>query len=71
MNLRDTTQDAERIWLDASRRLTPGQRMERAFELTALLHAAALGVLQRQHPEWSETECRRQLRQRQFGQADR
>lgn len=67
MTLRDTTPEAERVYLAAQQRLSPGQRIERAFELTEILHLAALDVLQRQHPEWSAAVCRSELRRQQFG----
>lgn len=66
MNVRDTTAEAERIWLEAQRRLSPGQRIERAFELSEQLYLAALDALQRQHPDWGESKCRAEWRRQHF-----
>ena len=63
----DTSPDAERVWLDAIRRLTPGERIVRAMALSDALRGAALDMLQRQHPDWSTAECRAHLRRRWFG----
>lgn len=63
----DTSPEAERVWLDAIRRLTPGERIVRALALSDALRSAALDMLQRQHPEWNVAECRAYLRRRWFG----
>lgn len=67
MHLRDTTPEAERLWLEAQRRLSPGERIERAFELSEILHRATLDEIQRTHPEWSVSECWTALRRQRFG----
>lgn len=66
MNVRDTTAEAERIWLDTQRRLSPGQRIERAFELSEQLYLTALDALQRQHPDWGVSECRAEWHRQHF-----
>ena len=63
----DTSADAERVWLERIRRLTPSERIAQALSLSDALRGAALDMVQRQHEDWSTAQCHSHLRRRWFG----
>jgi hypothetical protein len=54
--MRDTTPDADRVRLDAIRKLPPNQRLRHALELSESVRAVALAGLRRRHPGCSDLE---------------
>jgi len=53
-----------RLYLEILRRMTPEQRLAKAFELTELAKAAFLYGLRRRFPGLSEQELRKLYRER-------
>ena len=60
----DTTPEAWREVEEGIRRMTPGERIRRAFALTAMARGFALGQIRRQHPDESAAQRRVQLASR-------
>jgi len=61
----DTSPEAWAVFLDIQRRMTPGEKIARVFELSALVKAMAVAGLRQRYPEASEEEIRmRAIRQR-------
>jgi hypothetical protein len=54
--MRDTSPDAERIVLQARRRMPPVERMRQALEWSESARALALGRLRARYPEKSTLE---------------
>jgi hypothetical protein len=59
--LRDTTPEAKAVQIAAYRRQTPGQRLQRAIELSDFTHQLALAGLKMRHPACSDDEANRLL----------
>ena len=51
---RDTSPEAWAIMVDAYRRMTPQQKVERSAALTVLAHSAALAEIRRRYPDEDE-----------------
>jgi hypothetical protein len=66
MPVRDTTPEAKAVQVAAYRRMTPGERIERALELSDFLHELALSQIRVQHPGCSDAEANRVLTERLF-----
>ena len=61
----DTSPEAWAMFLDIQRRMTPGEKIARVFELSALVKAMAVAGLRYRFPEASDEEIRlRAIRQR-------
>ncbi len=61
----DTSPEAWAVFLDIQRRMTPGEKIARVFELSALVKAMAVAGLRQRYPEASDEEIRlRAIRQR-------
>jgi hypothetical protein len=60
----DTTRKAHRVYLKALRSLRPEQRLQKAFELSALTRELFVIGLRRRHPDLSEADFGRLLRER-------
>jgi hypothetical protein len=56
MRPRDTSPEAWKFQLELIRRMTPGERMQRAFELSAMLRAFAEAGLRRRFPQAGDRE---------------
>lgn len=54
--MRDTTLDADRVRLDAIRKLPADQRLRQALELSESIRALALAGLRRRYPGRSDLE---------------
>ena len=52
---------ADRIQLEYYRRLTGGQRLLLAYELSMTVRAFAAARLKREHPDWTERDIMREL----------
>ena len=57
----DTSEEAWAIMEEAYRRMTPGERVERAAALTVLAHSFALAKIRRDHPDEDERTHRLRL----------
>ena len=60
--MRDTTPEADRVRLDAIRRVAPIQRLTQALELSESVRAFALAELRKRHPDRTEFELVELLR---------
>jgi hypothetical protein len=61
----DTSPEAWAVFLDIQRRMTPGEKIARVFELSARVKAMAEAGLRQRYPEASDEEIRmRAIRQR-------
>ena len=61
----DTSPEAWAVFLDIQRRMTPGEKVARVFELSARVKAMAEAGLRHRYPEASDEEIRlRAIRQR-------
>jgi hypothetical protein len=56
MGTRLKTQPNRRIYMDTLRRMTPEERLAKAFELSDMTHEALLVALRTRYPEASEAE---------------
>jgi hypothetical protein len=52
----DTSPEAWEVFLDLHRRMTPEERLQRAFEYSAFVRTLAEGVLRHEHPHADERE---------------
>jgi hypothetical protein len=52
----DTSPEAWKVWLDVVRKMTPAERLQRAFEYSAFVRNLAESTLRREHPGASERE---------------
>jgi hypothetical protein len=52
----DTSPEAWNVWLDLIRKMTPAERLQRAFEYSAFVRNLAESTLRRQHPYASDRE---------------
>jgi hypothetical protein len=61
----DTSPEAWAVFLDIQRRMTPGEKIVRVFELSARVKAMADAGLRQRYPDAGEEEIRlRAIRQR-------
>lgn len=67
MRERDTTAEASQAQIAALRRLSPGEKVRIAMELSQAAHDLAIEGLRRWHPEWSLGRARRELARRTWG----
>lgn len=63
----DTTAEAAAAQIAALRRLSPGERVRIALEMSQIAHDLALDGLRRWHPEWSLERARRELARQTWG----
>jgi hypothetical protein len=52
-------QPNHRLYIETLRRMTPAQRLQKAFELTAFSRELFLHGLRKRHPDLTEEEIRR------------
>ena len=57
---------AERLQILALRKLTPGQRAQKAFELHGLVCMFARAGIRAQHPGFNDAQVEKELRRRLF-----
>lgn len=57
----DTTQEAARVQAEVHRRMGPERRFRIACDMSESFRRVALERIRRQHPEFSDTQCRMQL----------
>lgn len=63
----DTDPQAMQVWLEALRRLTPGEKMRLVLEMIEFTHQLALRQIREQHPGISERDMLRELATRRYG----
>ena len=56
MPISDTSPEIEAMQLEIRRRMTAGQRLQVAFELSDTSHALRKAGIQRMHPDWPERQ---------------
>lgn len=54
----DTPPHIEEILIEGLRRMSAGEKLQRVFELNALLETLAMSDVRKRHPEADEYECR-------------
>ncbi len=59
--MNDTSPEAAKIQAEVQRRMTGEQRLNVAFEMSLLARELLHSRLRRQHPDWSEAECEREI----------
>lgn len=52
----DTSPEAWQILLDLQRQMSPGERLEKAFEYSAFVRSLAEGAIRRNYPNASDRE---------------
>jgi len=67
LGMRDTSPEAEAVYLAAIGRMTPAQKLRRISELTCGVRALALIQLRRDFPDASEAELHKRLAARTLG----
>jgi hypothetical protein len=63
----DTSPEAQAIQDEIHRRMTGGERLKLAFEMSEMARNLALSRLRKEHPEWTEWELKRELLRYAFG----
>ncbi len=59
--VRDTSSEADRIMLEAYRRMTPAEKLRRVCELTRATRLLAMARLREEHPQADERELQLRL----------
>jgi hypothetical protein len=57
----DTTPAAQAVWLETQSKLTPGQLMIQALEMSAFAREMCKAGIRRNHPDWTEKQVLREL----------
>ena len=63
----DTDPQAMEVWLDALRRLTPGEKLRLVLEMIEFTHQLALRQIRAEHPGIGERDMLRELAARRYG----
>ena len=63
----DTGPRAMEVWLEALRKLTPGEKLQLVFEMIDFMHHAAVRQIQKQYPGIRELDMLRELATRRYG----
>lgn len=63
----DTTPEAAAVQLSIYRQMTDLQRLQIAIEMSDLVRELALTRLRIEHPDWSDSELKRELLRYAFG----
>jgi hypothetical protein len=63
----DTSPEAWQVWLDLVRKMTPAERLQRAFELTEAARKLSEAEIREANPGASERELFLRFAQRQLG----
>lgn len=61
MSLRDTTPDAEQRQLEILGRMSEGQRLRMALQMSQAARDMALKRIQAENPSWTDWEVKREL----------
>ena len=61
MSIRDTSPDAERIQLEILGRMSEGQRLRLALEMSQATREMVLSRIRSEHPDWTDWEVKREL----------
>jgi hypothetical protein len=61
MSARDTTPDAQAFRTELHRKMTPGQRLEIAMQLSEATRQTALASIRHRHPEYDDDQARMAL----------
>jgi hypothetical protein len=64
----DTDAKTQELWIELHRQMTPGQRINRALEMTELVRSLFAANLRREHPGISENEVRRRMVRAYYGE---
>lgn len=59
--MRDTSAQAAEVQASIYRRMTGSQRVQLAYEISMTAREFATSRIRSEHPEWSETDVRREL----------
>jgi hypothetical protein len=68
--MNDTTPTAAALQTAIHRKLSGEQRLATALEMSLMMRELSAARLQREHPEWSEPEIKRELLRYAFGQQE-
>lgn len=61
MPMKDTSPEALELQTGVYRRLSPGERLVLAFELSVVARELAMSRLRRQHPDWTPADLMKEL----------
>ena len=59
--MKDTSPEIRELQTNVYRRLSPGERLILAFELSVVAREFAMSRLRRQHPDWSSADLMKEL----------
>ena len=59
--MKDTSPEVRELQTDVYRRLTRGQRLGLAIELSMMARELAMSRLRRQHPDWTAADLMKEL----------
>jgi hypothetical protein len=65
--LSDTSPDARRVYLELYRRMSPGERLQRVFELCDFQQSLQIANVRAMHPEAGEEEIFLRVASRRLG----
>lgn len=65
--LADTDPEVMKVWIELLRKLTPGEKLARTFEMIEFMHSIALSQIRKEHPEYSERDVLREIATRRYG----
>ncbi|HEU4557135.1 MAG TPA: hypothetical protein VFS20_04770 [Longimicrobium sp.] len=66
MSFSDTSHDAEQVQLEILRRMTEGQRLRIALEMSQAARDMVLSRIRAENPGWTDWEVKRELLRRTF-----
>ena len=59
--MKDTSPEVRELQMNVYRRLSRGERLTLAFELSVMAREFAMSRLRRQHPDWSSADLMKEL----------
>lgn len=65
--LADTDPAVMEVWLEALRKLTPGEKLGLVFGMMEFMHDLAARQIRAEHPEWTEWDVLREIAARKYG----
>ena len=65
--VQDTDPRIREVWLEALRKITPGDKLRLVFEMNEFMHNAVIAQIRKQHPGISEWDMLRELARRRYG----
>ncbi|MFN7924183.1 MAG: hypothetical protein U0Q16_29040 [Bryobacteraceae bacterium] len=65
--LADTDPVVTKVWLEALRKLTPGEKLGLVFGMMDFLHDVTARQIRAEHPEFSERDVLREIATRKYG----